>query len=156
MSRKSAKDHAATAQPILKMFCLCEKVILADDGTASLITLLERVIVATVGGNESADIMPAPIKWHVFSFWEREDVSQLEVIKIRSRVIVGGKNIKPLESEVAVNFAPGLRTMKVNQPFFGLPVKRNEINEFTMSILVGEDKWEERGRIRVEVIFQSA
>ena len=155
MPRNRKADKSTNALPILKIFCLCEKVILADDGTASLVTLLERVIVNAVSGKESTDILTAPIKWHVFSFWERKDTSQLEVIKIRSRVIVGGKNIEPLESELPVTFAPGHRTMKVNQPFFGLPVKQNEINEITMSVLIGENEWEERGRLQVEVTFQN-
>jgi hypothetical protein len=154
--KRSGKTAADTsALPTLKLFCLCEKVILADDGTASLITLLEHVIVATVdSSSKQADSLIAPIKWHVFSLWEREDASQLEIIKVRSQVIVGGRVVEPLRAEVVVRFEPGLRTMKVNQPFFGLPVERDRSNEFTISILIDDGKWEERGRVRVEVTFQ--
>jgi hypothetical protein len=50
----------------------CEKVILAQDGVASLIALFSKIILTVSAGTEIPPNAVAPKEWAVFSIWDPE------------------------------------------------------------------------------------
>lgn len=54
----------------LLIYAPCEKVIIAEDQTASMISIMESVSV-NIAGEIPADAI-APIRWHVVSLWRRD------------------------------------------------------------------------------------
>ena len=65
--------------PRLLLFAACERIILADDNTVSLISLLEKMeMTAHVAPGEpppAGDAM-SPFSWNVLATWTREDGDQ--------------------------------------------------------------------------------
>lgn len=69
----------------LLIYAPCEKVIIADDKTASIISMMESVKV-NVAGELPADAL-APIRWSILSLWKRDQEMQ-EPIEIEERTDV--------------------------------------------------------------------
>ena len=66
----------------LLVYAPCEKVIIANDGTASIVSMMESIKV-NVGGDIPADAL-APIRWSILSLWKR-DQEILEPVEIEER-----------------------------------------------------------------------
>jgi hypothetical protein len=56
----------------------CEKVILAADGVASLISLFNKIIITAPGGTEIPKNAVAPKEWAVFSAWDTDPGDELK------------------------------------------------------------------------------
>ena len=69
----------------LLIYAPCEKVIVANDETVSVISLMESISV-NIGGEMPADAL-APIRWSVLSLWKRDQEIQ-EPIDIEERTDV--------------------------------------------------------------------
>jgi hypothetical protein len=69
----------------LLIYAPCEKVIVSDENTASVISIMESVGV-NVAGDIPADAL-APIRWSILSLWKRDQENQ-EAIEIEERADV--------------------------------------------------------------------
>lgn len=141
-------------QPSLKLFCVCGGVIVADDGSVSIITLLERIEMTTVG-DDDANIIFAPLKWHTLSLWRRAADQSQQTFKVRTQVFAGGTLVENMTGYVDIDFADK-QNFRINQPHFGFPIARSGNNDFVISILSEDGEWTERGRYPIEVICEPA
>lgn len=82
----------------LLIYAPCEKTIVADDKTSSIISIMESVIV-NVPKDLPADAL-APIRWTVFSLWKRDQLpeqpvemeEQTDILRPDDTVAASGKS----------------------------------------------------------------
>lgn len=80
--------------PKLLLFAACEKVILSsDEGTASLITVLESVNVSIPPDTPIPPATMVPMKWSVFTLWRGEPGDDNRTYKQWIQLFLPGANL---------------------------------------------------------------
>jgi hypothetical protein len=116
--------------PKLLFFAPCERVIISDDGTASLITLIETLRLNVEANQlppmpEDADLA-VPFTWHALAVWTREENDrdgQSHNLKLQL-VMPNGKT--PIELETILAFGEGKPNHRSVFRIMGFPVAISE------------------------------
>ena len=136
--------------PTATLFCLCEKVITADDNTVSIITIMERLTIEAVSTNVPT---VAPISWSIFTFWTREDDSIIEHFEQKVEGF-SKETTTPFHAWVApVNFDKGFAIAKIRVMNYGMPVSGAGRMRFTLSVrAVGDLEWHKCSTVPVDIL----
>jgi|SRR5438067_7258080 len=138
--------------PTPTLFCLCERVIVSDDDTVSVITIMERLTIETIATDVSH---VAPVSWSIFTFWSREDGSTVEHFEQRVEGFAAKENATPFfQAVVPITFEQGFVIAKIKHVNYGMPVSNSGRMRFVLSVrTVGELEWHECSTFPVEIIF---
>lgn len=142
--------------PTATIFCLAEKVIIADDGTFSIITLMEGLQIGIVAEAEIPLNMTAPVAWAAFASWTRNDGTRSETFEQKIEAFAERASEPYLSIPASVFFSEGTLIMKVRQPVFGMLVGGGEgPKRFVLSIREpGEEQWHECSSWALTITYQ--
>jgi hypothetical protein len=116
------------------MAAACEKVIVADDGTVSLITLMDAIQIGIpYGGEPPPRGTLIPHSWAAFALWYRRDADLEEAF--RQRVTVASEDGEELFAiETDFKMPQGINRLRLSQPVFGFPAWRVGRCDVTFSL----------------------
>ena len=145
----------------LLAFLPCEKIIIADSGVVSLISILERVFIELPKDVDSppSDAI-APIAWSVYALWERDtaDLKTEQVYEQRVQLVLpDGTDWAPSGAipNLTLTFAPGITRVRAIRPLLGFPVAMSGHATLILSIRGDEGEgWREAATYRLEVSHQ--
>lgn len=109
--------------PTLLMFAPCEKVIVSNDNTCSLITLVEVVRIGVL--DSPTETLPEgaaiPFNWAIFTLWKPTDEERGRRFQQMVHLIApSGEAV--LEAPAEFEFEPDKRTHRVMSRVMGFPI----------------------------------
>lgn len=115
--------------PRLLLFAPCERVILADDQTVSLITLVEHIRLGIDPSNAPPEVdatkeLQIPFTWFALSTWTREEHDQDGSFYQQKLQLEMPDGTTPIELEVPLRFAQGKPNSRSIFRVAGFPVTR--------------------------------
>jgi hypothetical protein len=126
IKRGDRKISSSRFKVVLELltFAPCEKVIFANDGTVSVIAMLDEMKIGIPdGAAPPPEGTSIPHTWATFTMWVRDDASIEQVFRQKVSV-VSPDGIELLGIETDVRFPQGIKTLRLAQPIFGFPVWR--------------------------------
>src|SRR2546421_13020416 len=107
--------------PKLLAFLPCETVIIADNNTTSLITVLEQLTVAHPANAELPHNAQIPKTWHVYCLWQR--LPEDEGKKYEQRfLLLTPNNEETFPGVLPIEFPPGIPNFRNIYNIMGFPL----------------------------------
>jgi len=140
--------------PKLQLFSPCEKVIIANDNTVSLVTIFEKIQLH-LPVSEDSKLPPnlqIPFKWFVFSLWMREPGDEVKEFEHQVHIVMPGNNPdKDITSNIVKFKMPETRHHMVVQ-FPGFPIVSEGIASVKALFReVGSEDWKTMAEYPLEV-----
>lgn len=147
--------------PRLLLFAACERIILADDNTVSLISLLEKMeMTAHVAPGEpppAGDAM-SPFSWNALATWTREDGDQ-DGVFFRQRVqLVMPDGSTPIQLESPLLFSEGRQLSRGMFKIQGFPFMRDggiAVVKLLLRPVDSETEWQEMAAWPIQLEFRT-
>ncbi|HXJ04086.1 MAG TPA: hypothetical protein VNH65_03255 [Candidatus Acidoferrum sp.] len=99
----------------------CEKVIIAQDGVASLIALFSKIILTIPAGTEIPRDAVAPKEWAVFSIWDPEPGDDLRKFFLCTQILYPDETQFGQIAKSKFNIEPNKRS-QMNMQIQGFPI----------------------------------
>lgn len=99
----------------------CEKIILAQDGVASLIALFNKIILTVPAGTEIPRNAVTPKDWAVFSIWDPEPGDELRTYFLCTQILYPDGTQFAEIAKVKFNIEPSKRA-QMNVQIQGFPI----------------------------------
>jgi hypothetical protein len=115
--------------PRLLLFAPCERVIIGDDNTASLITLIETLRLNIQEGAilpPEGEDLAAPFNWHALAVWTREESDRDGPSYDLKLQLVMPNGTTPIEVETQLAFGVGKPNHRNVFKMMGFPIARAE------------------------------
>jgi hypothetical protein len=127
---------------------VCEKVIVAADGVASLIGLFSKMIVSVTANTEIPKNAVAPKEWAIFAIFDPEPGDELKEYFLCIQVFYPDKTQFGESTKIKLNVEAGKRSQAYAQvPGFPL----GQIGKYTVHIWVEENQQTVVGPIDIQV-----
>jgi hypothetical protein len=107
--------------PKLLLFAPCEKVIIADDGTTSMITILERINISIPASTELVEDAAIAMRWDVFALWQKEPQDEGKTYQARF-TLTTPKGKEQAEGSITLEFAPDKEKFRAVFKSTGFPI----------------------------------
>ena len=147
--------------PRLLLFAPCERVIIGDDGTASLITLLETLRLNVEQGaalpDEDKDLA-VPFTWHALALWTREETDKDGPSYNLKLQLVMPNGATPIELETHLAFGEGKPNHRSVFKVVGFPIARASgvaMARLLIKPIGSVDNWEEAATFPVLMVIPS-
>ena len=110
--------------PRLLLFAPCERAILADDNTVSLITILETLRLNFETKEEIPPDLAIPFAWHAISLWTRETEDKDGTFYHQKIQLLMPDGTTPIELEIPLQFGPGKTNTRGIFKVMGFPIPK--------------------------------
>jgi len=130
--------------PKILVFAPCEKVIVSEqDNTSSLMSLIEGFTLDVPEGVELPEGTAIPIKWHIFSLWEKVEGDEGRNFEQRvTLVLPTGKQVLDMPS--TLDFKPHLKRFRMTIMVVNFPLSPAGTCLLNLSVReVGQENWQE-------------
>jgi hypothetical protein len=139
--------------PKLLAFLPCETVIIAQNNTTSLITVLEQLTIAIPPDVEIPPDAQLPKSWHVYSLWQRLPEDEGKKFEQRFSLITPeGK--ETAQGILPIEFAPGIYNFRNIFNILGFPLVDAGMCRLKLSLreVGGNEEWHEVAEYSLNVV----
>ncbi|MBI3653316.1 MAG: hypothetical protein HY231_19985 [Acidobacteria bacterium] len=141
----------------LLVFAPCEKVIIAEDKTSSVITFLE-VVNISISPEQVAELEPdtgVPFAWYVFSLWHKETDEDIGNYMQRIRLILPDNKIA-VDVDSPFEITSQFRNARLHVRINGFPIPKIS-GDCKLKVFLrkadSQDDWQEVGEYPIIVQF---
>ncbi len=126
----------------------CEKIILAADGVASLISLFNKIIITAPGEAEIPKNAVAPKEWAVFSAWDTDPGDELKEYKFCMQMLYPDQSQFGEVAKSRMKIETNKRS-QVTVQIIGFPI--GQVGQYTVRTWVEENRQRVFGPIEFKI-----